>query len=115
MHTDIAVLNLSVRVPYLPRLPITPIWCTRRYSCVPVNARRTPDYTIGIKIMGLVETLSFQQIIKHLYTEGTVPVLPNLSCALRLCHITFSELSLQGEATAAAGAEALHAVAPGER
>gem|GEM_PF-6209814 len=41
--------------------------------------------------IGFVETLSFQQIVKHLFTEGTVPVPPNRPCAWRLCRITFSE------------------------
>jgi len=30
-------------------------------------------------------------MVKHLFTEGTLPVPPNRPCALRLCRITFSE------------------------
>ncbi len=47
-----------------------------------------PDST-GI-VQFLWETLSFQQIEKHLLSEGTVPVSPNRPCALRWCCITFS-------------------------
>jgi hypothetical protein len=62
---------------------------------------------------GFVETLSFQQMVKHLFTERTVPVPPNRLFASRLCRITFSGVIAQEGATAA-GAEALRAVAPKE-
>jgi len=63
-----------------------------------------------IKI-GFVEALSFQQIVKHLYTEGRVPA-PRTAPSLCDCVVLpFLELSLHGGATAA-GAEAFHAVAP---
>ncbi len=62
--------------------------------------------------IGFVETLSFQQIVMHLFTEGTVPVPPNRPFALRLCvALPARGLSLQGDA-AAAGGGGLHAVAP---
>jgi len=61
--------------------------------------------------MGFVETLSFQQIVKHLFTEGTVPLPePPLRFAIVLYYFLWSYRS-RGGATAA-GAEALHAVAP---
>ena len=64
---------------------------------------------------GFVETLSFQQIIKHLFTEGTVPVRPEppLRFAIVSYYLLWSYRS-SGGATAA-GAEALHAVVPKER
>jgi len=39
--------------------------------------------------MGFGETLSFQQMVNHLFTEGTVPVPPNRPFALRQSRITF--------------------------
>jgi len=45
---------------------------------------------------GFVETLSFQQMVKHLFTEGIVPVPPNRPFALRLCRITFSGVIAPG-------------------
>jgi len=55
-----------------------------------------PEYFLTYFHDGFVETLSFQQIVTHLFTEGTVPVPPGRPFALRLCRITFSELSFQG-------------------
>jgi hypothetical protein len=43
--------------------------------------------------------------------EGTVPVPPGPPLRFTMCRITFTELPLQGGATAA-GAEAQHAVTP---
>jgi hypothetical protein len=60
------------------------------------------------------ETLNFQQIVTHLYTEGTVPV-PRTAPSLCDCVVLPSqELSLQGMPSAA-GAGALHAIALKQR
>jgi hypothetical protein len=50
------------------------------------------------EILTIRETLSFQQIVKHLFTEGTMPVLPPRT-APSLCDcvvLPSLELSLQG-------------------
>ncbi len=63
---------------------------------------------------GFVETLSFQQIVKHLFTEGTVPA-PRTAPAFCDCVVLPSlGLSLQWGCHSGGG-EALHAVAPKER
>ena len=63
---------------------------------------------------GFVETLSFQQIVKHLFTEGTVPVPPNRPFTLRWCRITFSGV-IAPDGCHSGGAEALHAGVPKQR
>jgi hypothetical protein len=50
-------------------------------------------------------------MVKHLFTEGTVPFTPNRPSALRLCRFTFTGVIAQGGATAA-GAEVFHSIAP---
>jgi hypothetical protein len=73
----------------------------RRFSLV-----KLPDF----QKIGYVETLSFQQMVKHLFTEGTVPV-PRTAPSLCDCVVLPSlELSFKGGVTAAK-AEELHAVA----
>ena len=42
----------------------------------------------------------FSKNLKHLFTEGTVPVPPNRPCALRWCRITSSGVIAPGDATA---------------
>ena len=55
--------------------------------------------------IGFVETLSFQQMVKHLFTEGIVPIPPNCPFALR------SEVIVPWGVPQRRG-EALHTVAP---
>ena len=66
-------------------------------------------------ISGFVEPLSFQQIVEHLFTEGTVPIPPEppLRFVIVSYYLLWSYRSREG--ATAAGAEALHAVAPKER
>ena len=61
--------------------------------------------------MGFGETLSFQQMVKHLCTEGRCLSPPNRPCALRLFRITFSGVITPVGGATAAKAEALHAEA----
>ena len=64
--------------------------------------------------IGFVETLSFQQIGKHLFTKGDSACPPTAPALCDGVVLPFLQLALQSQTTAA-GAEALHTVAPKER
>ena len=66
-----------------------------------------------IKI-GHVETPSFQQIAKDIFTEGTVHCPPEPPCFTIVLYYLLWSYRCGWDATAA-GAEALHAVTPKER
>jgi len=79
------------------------------------SGRFSSTLYVSMKFWLFFKTLSFQQIVKHLFTEGTVPVPPNRPCALQWYpyYLLWSYRS-RGGATAAR-AEALYAIALEER
>ena len=82
-------------------------------SCICQDTIMTELSGKNYALLGFVETLDFQQIVKHRFTKGTVPVPRPLRFAMVLYYFS-GVIVRQGNAISAI-AEALRAVALKER
>ncbi len=87
-------------------------FCPDRFPTHSTSRHQRKNDCHRLRFSDLVETLIFQQILNHLGSEGTVPVLPSRPCAFAsvLYYLLWNYRS-RGDATAP-GAKALRAVAP---